>query len=407
MKPKTSGVLPHELSDVVGQPASTDQSKQLDTPVLQPISAAATAGDLDEAVQALKATTNNAELASSQADNATNGASGLTDDDLKPAFMRCLAADKSSNGVTLPARNSLQTDSPAKERPPDDINPRPIARRRIDSASAAKQTAAKAVLQASTCPVFSEYHADQWLSAYYLYDQAVSSIGKPSNITCLHCVAWSCRTAGLRVCMLLFRPTGLCGLPLLKYRWYQGCSQRRYFTVQKEVPDLLEILQQKGLADQVGLLEHAKSSHAQDSEGLEQTCLYDSVHNILAKACKANSWQGRIAGASLSHRLCTHLSKHWCCSTANVQTMFNFQLTCVWKVSAGNGCPCVSCERIFPVLWCIGSSQAHIFMACPDAKTCFTGNMQQQISTVIISFCFCHFAFYLFFCNADCAKCMV
>ena len=179
----------------------------------------AAAGDLDEAVQALKATTNNAELASSQADNVTNGASGLTDDDLKPAFMRRLAADKSSHGVTLPARNSLQTDSPAKERPPDDINPRPIARRRIDPASAARQAAAKAVLQASICPVFSECHADHWLSTR-LYDQAVSSIGKPLNITCLHCVAWSCRTDGLHVSMLLFRPTGLCRLPLLKYGWY-------------------------------------------------------------------------------------------------------------------------------------------------------------------------------------------
>lgn len=90
----------------------------------------------------------------------------------------------------------------------------------------------------------------------------------------------------------------------------RAVPKRRCFTVQKEVPDLLEILQQKGLADQVDLLEHAKCSHAQDSEGPEQTCLYDSVHNILAKACKANSWQGRIAGAPLSHSLCTYPSKH-------------------------------------------------------------------------------------------------
>ncbi len=140
--------------------------------------AAATAGDLDEAVQALKATTNNAELPSSQADSGTHGASGLTDDDLKPSFMRRLAADKSPNGVTLPARNSLQPDSPAKERPPDDINPRPIARRRIDPAFGARQAAAKAVLQASICPVFSAYHPDQWLSAHYLCDQKVLSFGQ-------------------------------------------------------------------------------------------------------------------------------------------------------------------------------------------------------------------------------------
>ena len=140
---------------------------------------AATAGDLDEAVQALKATTNNAELPGSQADSGTNGASGLTDDDLKPSFMRRLAADKSSNGVTLPVKNSLQTDSPAKQRPPDDVNPRPIARRRIDPASGARQAAAKAVLQASTCPVSSYYLAEQWLSAHYLYARQVPASGKP------------------------------------------------------------------------------------------------------------------------------------------------------------------------------------------------------------------------------------
>ncbi|DBA75526.1 hypothetical protein WJX79_007572 [Trebouxia sp. C0005] len=154
-------------------------------PNLQRTTHAPPAGDLDEAVQALKATTNNAELASSQADSETNGASGLTDDDLKPSFMRRLAADKSPNDVTLPVRNSLQTDSPAKERPPDDINPRPIARRRIDPAFGARRAAAKAVLQ-------------------------------------------------------------------------------------KEVPDLLDILQQRAWLT--------------------------NLHTILAKACKANSWQGRTAG---------------------------------------------------------------------------------------------------------------
>lgn len=189
------------------------------------------AGDLDEAVQALKATTHNAELPSNQTDSGMNGANGLTDDDLKPSFMRRLAADKSPNGVTLPARNSLQTDSPAKKRPPDDINPRPTARRRIDPASSARQAAAKAVLQ-------------------------------------------------------------------------------------KEVPDLLDILQQKGLADQIDLLEHAKSSHAQDSEGAEQTCLYDSVHTILAKACKANSWQGRTAGVRSGGAEGEDSSKHEYCLLA-------------------------------------------------------------------------------------------
>jgi len=54
-------------------------------------------------------------------------------------------------------------------------------------------------------------------------------------------------------------------------------SKRCRFTVQKEAPGLLDILQQKGLADQVDLLEHVKSSHAQDGEGTEQTCLYDRL----------------------------------------------------------------------------------------------------------------------------------
>lgn len=168
--------------------------------VLGHSTAAATAGDLDEAVQALKATTKNAELPSSQADSGTNGASGLTDDDLKPSFMRRLAADKSPNGVTLPARNSLQTDSPAKERPPDDVNPRPIARPRIHPASGARQAAAKAVLQASVCPVFSKYHAEQWLSAHYLYDQRVSSIGQALR-TLPVCTVLLC-SAGQTACTL-------------------------------------------------------------------------------------------------------------------------------------------------------------------------------------------------------------
>lgn len=82
--------------------------------------------------------------------------------------------------------------------------------------------------------------------------------------------------------------------------------------MQKEVPDLLDILQQKGLADQVDLLEHANSSHTHVSEGTEETCLYDSLHTILAKACKANSWQGRTAGAPLS------LSLRTLCSTSQI-----------------------------------------------------------------------------------------
>jgi len=70
-------------------------------------------------------------------------------------------------------------------------------------------------------------------------------------------------------------------------------SKRCRFTVQKEAPGLLDILQQKGLADQVDLLEHVKSSHAQDGEGTEQTCLYDSLHTIFLRPAKQTA--GRAA----------------------------------------------------------------------------------------------------------------
>ena len=57
--------------------------------------------------------------------------------------------------------------------------------------------------------------------------------------------------------------------------------------MQKEVPDLLDILQQKGWADHVDLLEHCDST-AQDN-------VYLDMHNILSRLCegKIGSWQGR------------------------------------------------------------------------------------------------------------------
>ena len=57
--------------------------------------------------------------------------------------------------------------------------------------------------------------------------------------------------------------------------------------MQKEVPDLLDILQQKGWADHVDLLDHCDSS-AQDK-------VYLDMHNILSRLCegKIGSWQGR------------------------------------------------------------------------------------------------------------------
>ena len=72
--------------------------------------------------------------------------------------------------------------------------------------------------------------------------------------------------------------------------------------LQREVPDLLEILQQKGLADQVGLLEHATSAVDERSDSLEQENLYFSMHSILARICegKASSWQGRNTAGILA-----------------------------------------------------------------------------------------------------------
>jgi len=77
--------------------------------------------------------------------------------------------------------------------------------------------------------------------------------------------------------------------------------------------------------------------------------------------------------------VCTHtyLNKH--CQSA-APHMFRFQLTCVnaaytcqlcMQRFSSNVCPCVSCERILCVMpdsCYIFLCQAHIFMACPDAK---------------------------------------
>ena len=76
-----------------------------------------------------------------------------------------------------------------------------------------------------------------------------------------------------------------------------------HYGLQKEVPDLLEILQQKGLADQVGLLEHANLPSTGGQDATEHASLYQRMHSILARICegKPNSWQGRnIAGTAVS-----------------------------------------------------------------------------------------------------------
>lgn len=57
--------------------------------------------------------------------------------------------------------------------------------------------------------------------------------------------------------------------------------------MQEEVPDLLEILQQKGLADRVDLLDLCDHT-SQDN-------VYAEMHSIMSRLCegKMGSWQGR------------------------------------------------------------------------------------------------------------------
>lgn len=63
--------------------------------------------------------------------------------------------------------------------------------------------------------------------------------------------------------------------------------------MQEEVPGLLDILQQKGLADHVDLLEHCDAP-LQDN-------VYSEMHSILSRLCegKLSSWQTRnVTGPS-------------------------------------------------------------------------------------------------------------
>ena len=73
--------------------------------------------------------------------------------------------------------------------------------------------------------------------------------------------------------------------------------------LQEEVPDLLEILQQKGLAEHVDLLDLCNPS-APDN-------VYSEMHSILSRLCegKMGSWQGRnVTGACLALLSCCWFS---------------------------------------------------------------------------------------------------
>lgn len=68
--------------------------------------------------------------------------------------------------------------------------------------------------------------------------------------------------------------------------------------MQKEVPDLLDILQQKGWADHVDLLEHCDPATKDN--------VYLDMHNILSRLCegKTGSWQGRNVTGSWQFSHC-------------------------------------------------------------------------------------------------------
>lgn len=97
------------------------------------------AGDLDEAVQALKATTTGTDSPRSNTDDNPQSASGtFTDDDLKPAFMRRLASDKLQQADAATASDEAQLMGAVEARQGgSDINPRPATRRRVDPAATA------------------------------------------------------------------------------------------------------------------------------------------------------------------------------------------------------------------------------------------------------------------------------
>lgn len=89
-------------------------------------------GDLDEAVQALKATAEGTAAAACK----TGGTSVLEDDELKPSFMRRVASDRS------PTANEAAVDDP---------NPRPLTRRRTEATRSAQPAKAKAAMQVHPC----------------------------------------------------------------------------------------------------------------------------------------------------------------------------------------------------------------------------------------------------------------
>ena len=99
------------------------------------------AGDLDEAVQALKATTEGADDCNHGPDSRLGGVNDLLDDDLKPSFMRHMAADHRGSMIEDVVQRSIGT----KQKRTADSTSRPAIRRRTDYRT---QASARDVLQA-------------------------------------------------------------------------------------------------------------------------------------------------------------------------------------------------------------------------------------------------------------------
>lgn len=130
------------------------------------------AGDMDEAVQALKATAESLwpGTGAGPAASRSGGANALEDDELKPSFMRRAAPDWSppSHGRPMPmpvpvpmqAHSDLPPLQTATEASSQDPNPRPVTRRRTDSSKTAERAKAKAVMQVWPCHLtFLPFHA--------------------------------------------------------------------------------------------------------------------------------------------------------------------------------------------------------------------------------------------------------
>ena len=106
------------------------------------------AGDLDEAVQALKATTGGNDSPRNMNSNPQHASGALTDDDLKPAFMRRLTSDRlQPDGTVTTEEAQLMGALQARQGGELDMNPRPVSRRRLDPAATARKAAATAVLK--------------------------------------------------------------------------------------------------------------------------------------------------------------------------------------------------------------------------------------------------------------------